>query len=267
MARDECFYHAALVINKSIKQGSKTEDQKARVLLKKYGSFEEIFRSFSLDKKDFSKIKKAIDKVPFDFSITTVNDPDYPLKDIQYASPALYTRGNKDLLKNSSIAVVGTRKLKYQQDIDDGNSVMKRLLAKDYTIVSGLAFGCDALAHKYAVNNNGKTIAVLGTPLKKPSGNNKDLEEMIGEKHLVVSQYPTGSATYPSYFAHRNITTVGLSKEGIVVMLSPDKSGTQHAIRECIKQEKQLYILDSNLDRGFRWTDKLEDSYKVVYRR
>jgi len=179
------------------------------------------------------------------------------LRDIPHATPVLYAIGDLELLYSKTIGVVGTRRIEKKPDIDAANSCLARLIEKEYTIVSGLASECDTLAHRFAVENGGKTIAVLGTPLDVyyPKENTK-LQDEIAENHLLISQYPVGIDTTGACFAHRNTTTVGLSKEGLVVLLSPDKSGTLHAVSECVETGKQLYVLEHNIDRGFQWVEK-----------
>jgi DNA processing protein len=272
-SQTESFYHALLVLRKSLSIGTLSADKKTRAMLEKYGSFENIFqKSLDLFPEDFLKsdlAEELKDKTErHDFRTLTVNDALFPqfLKAIPYASPVLYVKGNISLLDTKTIAVVGTRELS-QNNVEDAESCLERLLKKGYTIVSGLAEGCDALAHKYAVRHNGSTIAVLGTPLDRSyPKENKKLQEEIAKNHLLISQYPIGLRPFPSYFAHRNITTVGLSKEGVVVIEAPDSSGTQHAIKECVKTKKPLYVLENNLERGFEWTRALAGSYKVVKR-
>ena len=176
----------------------------------------------------------------------------------------LYCSGNIELVNAKTIAVVGTRQLEDDIDIVEGKKVLQRLLDKGYVIVSGLAKGCDTLAHSYVIEHGGKTIAVLGTPLNKyyPK-ENKHLQEIIASQHLVVTQYPIGIKTFPSHFAHRNKTTVGLSTEGVVVIRAGDKSGTQHAIKECIYTKKPLYVLMNNLNKGYGWVKNYKGFFKV----
>ena len=250
-------YHSALILLKEIKAGTKQGDDNLRSLLEKHGSFEAIFTDKikgTLEDKiaehdSLKKAKKKIENFKKDFSIVTINDRQFPekLNSMRGTTPVLYFQGDISLAEKKTIAVVGTRELKDEEDITEGKKIMQRLINKDYVIVSGLARGCDTLANTYAVNNSGKTIAVLGTTLDEHyPRENKDLQDRISKEHLLVSQYPVGIKTFPSYFAHRNRTLVGLSSDGVIVILSSDKSGTQHAIRLCIEQGKTLYALRRN---------------------
>lgn len=270
----ESYCHAALIIDKKIKIATKSADKELRELLVQYGTFYEIAKAkygLLIDEifrdKLHVKIREKLLSLPTTFRTITINDLDFPkhLKTIPYSTPVLYTIGDISLFNTKTIGVVGSRQIDKKDDIDAGDRCVSRLLQKEYTIVSGLASGCDTIGHTYAVNHSGKTIAVIGTTLDKHfPKENYSLQEKIGKEHLLVSQYPIGINTYSSFFAHRNITTVGLSKDGLVVILSSDKSGTMHAIRECIDSGKQLYILSQNLNRGYEWTVEYQNKYKVV---
>jgi len=261
----ESHYHTLLILTKQLKVGTRKSNKELRDLLQD-SSFEDIYNSFPtpLD-EDTLKSKLKDDN----FSILTINDDNFPqsLRDNPEATPVLYYQGNIELFNNPSIAVVGTRQLKDMVDIEEGKKIVARLVNKGYTIVSGLAEGCDTLAHEQAIALGGTTIAVLGTPLDRfYPRQNRSLQENIARDHLLVSEYPTSIRTFPSYFANRNLTTVTLSSEGVVVIRSPDKSGTQHAVRECIKQDKPLYVLANNFGQGYEWTRRHRDHIKVPNR-
>lgn len=269
----ETFYHAVLLETKKIKT-SFSGDNELRQRLQEHGSFEAIFSNEmgaisieELVKSDtkLEKIARDIENIDFDFHVLTVNDPAYPLKDIPDVTPVLYARGDLGLFGQKSIAVVGTRELfkqKMSAAIAEGRNILERLVRAGHVIVSGLAEGCDTLAHKNAIKYNGRTIAVLGTPLDKHYPKmNTALQDEIAKNHLLISQYPVGKESYGSFFAHRNHTTVSLSSEGVVVVHSADKSGTQHAVRACKKQGKPLYILQNNFGCGYAWPGKIKSSY------
>jgi len=269
----ETLYHAVLLETKELKT-SFSGDNEVRRLLKEHGSFEAIFKNkkglvsveeFVKSDAKLEKIARDIENVDFDFHVLTVNDPAYPLKDVPDATPVLYARGDLGLFGQKSIAVVGTRDLFKKNMVRaalEGGSILERLVRAGNVIVSGLAEGCDTLAHEAAILYGGRTIAVLGTPLDKhyPYMNNS-LQDKIAENHLLVSQYPVGKSSFGSFFAHRNHTTVSLSSEGVVVVHAGDKSGTQHAVRTCKKQEKPLYILQNNFGCGYAWPGKIKKSY------
>ena len=198
----ESICHVALVLNKTIQIGSQKADQKLRKLLQEHGSFKELYiaeRTAKIESNMFKEqmkgelekdllsslyeingMKKVIEETGrIDFKTLTINDSKFPAGlRIESATPVIYYQGNLDLLKNPTIAVVGTRKPEYE-DWLQGKLICKEIV-KTYTIVSGLASGCDTIGHKCAVDNGAKTIAVLGTPLNKYYPNeNEDLKNLI----------------------------------------------------------------------------------------
>jgi len=74
-----------------------------------------------------------------------------------------------------------------------------------------------------------------------------------------------GIKTQGSYFANRNLTTVSLSREGIIVARAGDKSGTQHAIRTCVEQSKNVYVLENNIyENEYLWLAKYKKNIKLI---
>jgi DNA processing protein len=284
--RRENFYHVALLLAKKAHAGSVNSNKELADRILKHGTIETVFRKTCADASpeelvegcfrpngnpDISKqLCSAFEKIeatPFQYKTLTLHSMEFPQRLLKENgnSPVIYTRGDISLASEKSMAVVGTRRLEENMDIVQGTELLERLIRSEYVIVSGLALGCDTLAHKYAVNNGGRTIAVLGTPLDKYyPDENRWLQEKIGEEHLLVSQYPIGSKSYPSYFAHRNITTVSLASGGIVVIRADDTSGTIHAVDFCVKQNKQVYVLENNLRQGYKWIKKNYSHIKPI---
>jgi len=270
--KEENLYHAALILSKKIKLCSSKSNAELRKLLQEYGGFKEIYRSFySLlkDNEDLSGIAgieniiKGIENAG-DYKTLTINDSEFPskLKNVEDATPVLYTKGNLDLFNEKSTAVVGTRDIypgKNQADIDEAKAVLEGLLKKNHLIVSGLAMGSDTIAHNYAIEHGGKTIAVIGTPLNKSyPPDNKGLQKKIAEEHLLVSEYPIGAYVYNS-FPLRDKTIASLS-EGVVVIKAGDKSGTIHTVREAVKQGKKIYVLKNNFFEKHEWLTKYKEN-------
>ncbi|MBS3084109.1 DNA-processing protein DprA [Candidatus Pacearchaeota archaeon] len=270
--KSESLYHLALIKLRKVFPGSEKGNNDLKRWLETYGSLQEAFNQITGQASLESTLEKNLSQAQrklecFDFETVTIQDPRFPqhLKGVKGATPILYASGDLSLWHKKSIAIVGTRELHNSEDREDGEKIVQNVLGKEYVVVSGLAEGCDELAHRYAVSHKGKTIAVLGTPLDKhyPS-RNKDLQDTIRKEHLLVSQYPIGMSNHRAYFALRNKTTVGIATKGIVVIIADDKSGTQHAIKECLAQNKSLYVLKNNLNRGFEWIEKLKGKYTVL---
>jgi len=254
------WHHAALVVTRHLTVGSPAANQKLKALLNAHGSMEAIYDHHlghpahdPASAAQLSKLDQAHAGVRFPFRSITIHDRAYPdqLRQVQGAPPVLYCRGDVGLLKQANtIAFVGTRELHKPAHLQHGEQVIRQLIALGRsTIVSGLATGSDTLGHEAAIAHGGRTIAVLGTPLNiyYPSANRR-LQDQIGDHHLLVSEYPIGLRPAGYYFAHRNLTTVALARQGIVVARAGDRSGTRYAIRHCLRQGKPLYVLENNLN-------------------
>jgi len=266
--------HAALVLSKKIAIGSIQANEELKKLLIEFGSIERIyqhyFSMFPVDNDIENELNRTISKVDFSFEVITINDNNYPkaLREVKGSPPILYCRGDASLLTlNKSIAFVGTRELTDPLHVNSGREAIVRLKNAGYeVIVSGLAAGSDTLGHKVAIECGMKTIAVLGTPLNMYyPRENKGLQDFIAKEHLIVTEYPIGIRSFGSFFANRNLTTVSLSKMGIIVARAGDKSGTQHAIRHCVNQNKAVYILENNIfEKEYLWVRKYKDSIKLI---
>ena len=146
-------------------------------------------------------------------------DEYYPelLRQISDPPPVLYIRGDKRLLNNCCIAMVGSRaSTSYGNRMAFG--LAKKLGAAGVTVVSGLALGIDAEAHRGALAAEGTTIAVLGCGIdvlypRQHGG----LFREVAEKGVIVSEYPLGTSPEGFRFPARNRIIAGLSK-GVVVV-------------------------------------------------
>ena len=159
----------------------------------------------------------------------TMLDAEYPesLRDAYKAPFVLFYHGDISLLsdKNNKIAVVGSRK-----NTDYGKEMTQKLvsgISKDFVIVSGLAIGIDAIAHKSAIDSGGKTIAVLGNGINfHYLEENKEIYEEIKKNHLVISEYPDNEPPKPEAFPVRNRIIAGLCNS-LLVTEGKIHSGTQ----------------------------------------
>ena len=168
----------------------------------------------------------------------------------QYPIGLFYCKGNLDILGTACISIVGARKAT-PQGINKAKTLAKELCKKDYTIVSGLALGIDTVAHQSAMENSGRTIGVIGTPINEyyPK-ENKELQDKIAKEFLLISQVPFYKYANESFnnrrfhFPRRNMTMASISLATVVIEAS-DTSGSLVQARECLKQNKKLFILDS----------------------
>lgn len=152
----------------------------------------------------------------------SITDNEYPvlLKKIPDPPEFLFFEGNLDILKNKCASVVGTRKMTAYGNM--ATVLLSKSLANaGVTIVSGLAFGVDALSHKTAIENNGATAAVLpsGIDFKSitPKANFNLAKNIIKSGGLILSEYKNGTKAHRASFHARNRIIAGLSALTLVV--------------------------------------------------
>ena len=185
------------------------------------------------------------------FSVVVNKDSRYPknLKN-EYPIGLFYYKGDLDILGTSCVSIVGARKAS-QDGLENARHLAKALTAENYTIVSGLAAGIDTAAHWSAIENEGKTIGVVGTPIDQyyPK-ENRALQDKIAENFLLISQVPFYKFAHENFnfrrfhFLRRNKVMASISKATIIAEAS-GSSGSLDQAKECLRQKKKLFILDS----------------------
>ena len=158
----------------------------------------------------------------------------------------LYYKGNIELLNKKSIAIIGTR-TPDEDFVDKGMKAAKYVARKGYVIVSGLALGCDTVAHESALLVNGDTIAVLPSPCDNPQPtSNKDLANRIVENGgLLISEYGTGTPVSKYNYPQRDRIQSLLTSTVLIIQAS-DGSGTMIATKKSIKDRKDVYAIKGN---------------------
>ena len=153
----------------------------------------------------------------------------------------IYAMGNLDLLKSEHmVAIIGSRKATRA-----GNSKAYELglnyAKKGYVVVSGLALGCDAAAHRGCMAGDGGTIAIVasGLDIVHPYENIPLQEEILRNGGLVLSEQPLGIKANPTRLVARNRLQAVLSEE-VVVAECPVHSGTMHIVRFAQKYGKTI---------------------------
>ena len=160
----------------------------------------------------------------------------------------LYLRGDRALLQSGlRVAVVGSRRAS-PRGLELAEKIAAELVAHGVTVVSGLALGIDTVVHRTAIREKGRTVAILGTALEQCAvSRNRRLQEYIGERHLLVSQFPPGATPQRSHFPQRNKTMALLSHATAIVEASED-GGTRHQGWEAIKLGRPVLFPRSFLD-------------------
>lgn len=154
----------------------------------------------------------------------------------------LYVKGNVELLNSPSVAVIGTR-----QPTLHGEEITKRMthwmVQQGWAIVSGLALGCDSIAHKQAIKSFGKTVAVMAHGLHTVSpSQNKDLaSSILSSGGALVSEFAFDVKPIPTNFVIRDKTQSALS-QGVMMIQSDLVGGSLHASRAAIKDRRPLIV-------------------------
>lgn len=192
---------------------------------------------------DYNKIIRAIkddkqlDNVKIDNCIT-IFDEEYPkrLFNLKYPPLVLYYKGDLSLLKEDSMAVVGSR-LPCEYSLKATKGLVSHY--KDKVIISDLAKGIDACAHEYAK----KTIAVLGCGINYiyPICN-KELYKRIEKEGLIISEYPDMVRPLAYHFPFRNRIIAGLSNS-MYIMESKANSGTMTSLNEALELGIDVKVL------------------------
>ncbi|HHK7319666.1 TPA: DNA-processing protein DprA, partial [Streptococcus pneumoniae] len=195
---------------------------------------------------DDAHLSKEFQKFP-SFSIL---DDCYPwdLSEIYDAPVLLFYKGNLDLLKFPKVAVVGSRACSKQ----GAKSVEKVIqgLENELVIVSGLAKGIDTAAHMAALQNGGKTIAVIGTGLDVfyPKAN-KRLQDYIGNDHLALSEYGPGEQPLKFHFPARNRIIAGLCR-GVIVAEAKMRSGSLITCERAMEEGRDIFAIPGSILDG-----------------
>ncbi len=190
---------------------------------------------------------------------TAVSELLGPLNAVEqkFAPPRLWTSGDASLLqRHPRVAVVGTRRPS-QDGARRARKLVKALVEKGVVVVSGLAEGVDTLAHSHAIELGGRTIAVLGTPVDEVfPRQNEALQRLIAREHLVVSEFPPGSAVSRGNFPRRN-RTMALIADASVIIEAGDGSGTLSQGWEALRLGRPLFLLKSLLDKDLKWPKEM----------
>ena len=183
--------------------------------------------------------------------VLTIRDKNYPklLKEIYDPPQLLYFKGTLENLNEYALAVVGTRKTtSYGRQV--APQIVKDLAQNGIIIVSGLALGIDALAHKAALEVGGITIAVLGSGLAResiyPRANLRLSDEIIANGGALISEYPITAPPLKQNFPHRNRIISGLSL-GTLVIEAPETSGALITAKCALDQNRDVFATPGSI--------------------
>ena len=236
----------------------------ARCLLKEFGSPEAIFDAPVSSLKSVvkaevaSEIGKGIDDDALAATlawledgnnrIITLADRAYPQALLNISDPPLllYVKGRLDLLNQPSLAVVCIRNAT-PQGINNAEAFAKSLSNAGLCIISGMAHGVDAAAHRGALHGQGGSIGVVGTGLDKvyPAAN-RDLAHALAHQGALISEFPLGTPPLAANFPRRNRIISGMST-GCLVVEASLQSGSLITARLALEQNRDVFAIPGSI--------------------
>ena len=167
----------------------------------------------------------------------------------KHAPKELFAAGNRDLRRSGpAVSIVGSRKAT-RAGLARAEKLARLLVERGVIVVSGLAEGIDATAHRTAIARGGHTIAVLGTPLDQCyPAKHRALQDEIMRNHLAISQFASGTRIGRHTFPIRN-KTMALIADATVIIEATEGSGTLHQGWEAIRLGRPLFLVKSLFDQ------------------
>ncbi len=180
--------------------------------------------------------------------ILTLADAGYPRLLLETPDPPtlLYVKGRVELLNAPGLAIVGSRNAT-PQGAASAEAFAEVLAQAGLTIVSGLALGIDAAAHRGGLRGRGATVAVIGTGIDRvyPAGN-WELARSIAEQGAIVSEFPLGTPALKENFPRRNRIISGLSR-GCLVVEAAERSGSLITARLAAEQGRDVFAIPGSI--------------------
>lgn len=186
-------------------------------------------------------------------------------EEARYAPKQLFAAGHTEwLLRSPRVAIVGARKAS-DEGLRRAARLVRVLVKHDATIISGLAEGIDHAVHTTAIEEGGRTIGVIGTPLNEAyPTKHRRLQHQMMTAHLVLSQFPSGYPVTRKNFPLRN-RTMALICEASVIVEAGDGSGSLSQGWEALRLGRPLFLMASLVDRAdLTWPKQMLDYGAMV---
>ncbi len=240
---------------------------KVQALLDYYGSLANAWQAneyelqkIGLDRRAIQTFLETRQEVDLDLALARVEQagmslltwemPGYPsyLREIPNPPPLFYIQGDLREQDQWAVAVVGTRRLtSYGRQVTQ--DLVAGLVQNNITIVSGLARGIDAIAHKTAVELGGRTLAVLGSGLDciYPAENRTLAQEITQGHGAIISEYGLGIQPEAKNFPPRNRIISGLSL-GVIIVEAGERSGALITTNFALEQNREVFAVPGNIN-------------------
>lgn len=236
----------------------------ARRLLKEFGSPEAVFAASVSSLKSVIKadIATEISKGIADDllapalawlqdgnnHLVTLADSEYPQALLNIPDPPLllYVKGRLDLLNHAALAIVGSRNAT-PQGAHNAEAFARSLSDAGLCIISGMAHGIDAAAHRGALQGRGSSIGVVGTGLDKvyPAAN-RDLAHALASQGTLISEFPLGTPPLAANFPRRNRIISGMSI-GCLIVEAGLQSGSLITARLALEQGRDVFAIPGSI--------------------
>ncbi|MEQ1518506.1 MAG: DNA-processing protein DprA [Usitatibacteraceae bacterium] len=184
--------------------------------------------------------------------LLTLADDDYPKQLLEIADPPpiLYLKGRRELLGRPGFAVVGSRNAT-PSGLQHAEAFSRNLSDAGFTIISGMALGIDAAAHRGGLAGGGSSIAVVGTGLDLVyPARNKTLAHELAQNGLIISEFALGTPALAQNFPRRNRIISGLSR-GVLVVEAALASGSLITARQAGEQGREVFAIPGSIHSPF----------------
>ena len=203
----------------------------------------------NVGRADAAAVAKALAWTSADGNhVVTLHDPGYPraLREIHDPPLLLYARGRIELLGAASVAIVGSRN-PTPQGARDAEAFARALSDAGLCIVSGMALGIDAAAHRGGLDGAGASVAVLGTGADRtyPPANAALADRLLAEG-CMVSEFPVDTPPHKRNFPRRNRLISGMSR-GVLVVEAATESGSLITAREALEQGRDVFAIPGSI--------------------
>jgi DNA processing protein len=225
-----------------------SENRISNLFLGKTRFSDEVVYRKIISFKDWKDIDRDIQKVQnMGAEILTIRDPGYPtqLRNVPDAPLVLYKKGQLKV-GPETIAIVGSRNASFES-VNMAEKIAQTLSFLGITVISGLARGVDAAAHRGALKEKGKTVGVLGCGIDicYPS-ENRSLFEKVGQEGSVLTEYSPGEPPLQHHFPARNRIIAGLSK-GVLVVEASRRSGSLITARLGLEYGREVMAVPGSI--------------------
>ena len=184
--------------------------------------------------------------------LLTLADDYYPSQLLEIADPPpmLYLKGRRELLRKPGFAVVGSRNAT-PSGLQNAEAFARSLSEAGFTIISGMALGIDAAAHRGGLAAKGASIAVVGTGLDLIyPARNKVLAHDLAANGLIISEFALGTPALAQNFPRRNRIISGLSR-GVLVVEAALASGSLITARQAAEQGREVFAIPGSIHSPF----------------